>query len=244
MLWPSLVEILRRKEKMRKNKILLLFLGLTFFASTFYFSINTFPDKSAPVNYLFMEDTDISKQNLSVTEASLQELSIGDDDAPITIIEYASMTCSHCADFHTETYPVLKENYIEKGDVKFIFREFPLDKLSMATSMLARCVDNSISLAFIDILFQNRNKWYSDNAIAELKNLSKQAGLSSEDFERCLNDQELLDQLIIQKENAIKEFQINSTPSFIINGKVISGNKPYSYFESEIDKILDAYKGI
>tara|TARA_B100000925_G_scaffold209461_1_gene159578 strand:- start:1392 stop:1967 length:576 start_codon:yes stop_codon:yes gene_type:complete len=191
-----------------------------------------------------MEDTDISKQNLSVTEASLQELSIGDDDAPITIIEYASMTCSHCADFHTETYPVLKENYIEKGDVKFIFREFPLDKLSMATSMLARCVDNSISLAFIDILFQNRNKWYSDNAIAELKNLSKQAGLSSEDFERCLNDQELLDQLIIQKENAIKEFQINSTPSFIINGKVISGNKPYSYFESEIDKILDAYKGI
>ena len=93
-------------------------------------------------------------------------------------------------------------------------------------------------------MFQNRNKWYSDNAIAELKNLSKQAGLSSEDFERCLNDQELLDQLIIQKENAIKEFQINSTPSFIINGKVISGNKPYSYFESEIDKILDAYKGI
>ena len=114
----------------------------------------------------------------------------------------------------------------------------------MATSMLARCVDNSISLAFIDILFQNRSKWYSDNAISELKSLSKQAGLSSEDFDQCLNDQELLDQLIIQKENAIEEFQINSTPSFIINGKVISGNKPYLYFKSEIEKILDSYKGV
>ena len=219
-------------------------MGLTFCVSTFYFSINTYTNEYSKTHYLFMEDTGINKSNLSVSEASLQELSIGDDNAPITIIEYASMTCSHCADFHTETYPDLKEDYIEKGQVKFIFREFPLDKLSMATSMLARCVDNSISLAFIDILFQNRNKWYSDNAITELKNLSKQAGLSSEDFDQCLNNQGLLDQLIMQKENAVKEFQINSTPSFIINGKVISGNKPYSYFKSEIEKILDLHKGI
>tara|TARA_Y100000591_G_scaffold329721_1_gene358939 strand:- start:175 stop:864 length:690 start_codon:yes stop_codon:yes gene_type:complete len=229
---------------MKRNKIILLFLGLTFCVSTFYFSINTYTNEYSETHYLFMEDTGINKSNLSVSEASLQELSIGDDNAPITIIEYASMTCSHCADFHTETYPDLKEDYIEKGQVKFIFREFPLDKLSMATSMLARCVDNSISLAFIDILFQNRNKWYSDNAITELKNLSKQAGLSSEDFDQCLNNQGLLDQLIMQKENAVKEFQINSTPSFIINGKVISGNKPYSYFKSEIEKILDLHKGI
>ena len=229
---------------MRRNKILLLLFGLIFFVSIFYFSVHTYTDKSSSVNYLFMEDTSVNIESLSVSEVSLQELSIGDDDAPVTIIEYASMTCSHCADFHNETYPALKEDYIEKGEVKFIFREFPLDKLSMATSMLARCVDNSISLAFIDILFQNRNKWYSDNAIAELKSLSKQAGLSSDDFDQCLNDQELLDQLIIQKENAIKEFQINSTPSFIINGKVVSGNKPYSYFKSEIDRILDSYKGV
>ena len=219
-------------------------MGLTFCVSTFYFSINTYTNEYSETHYLFMEDTGINKSTLPVSEASLQELSIGDDNAPITIIEYASMTCSHCADFHTETYPDLKEDYIEKGQVKFIFREFPLDKLSMATSMLARCVDNSISLAFIDILFQNRNKWYSDNAITELKNLSKQAGLSSEDFDQCLNNQGLLDQLIMQKENAVKEFQINSTPSFIINGKVISGNKPYSYFKSEIEKILDLHKGI
>ena len=229
---------------MKRNKILLLLFGLIFFVSIFYFSVHTYTDKSSSVNYLFMEDTSVNIESLSVSEVSLQELSIGDDDAPVTIIEYASMTCSHCADFHNETYPALKKDYIEKGEVKFIFREFPLDKLSMATSMLARCVDNSISLAFIDILFQNRNKWYSDNAIAELKSLSKQAGLSSKDFDQCLNDQELLDQLIIQKENAIKEFQINSTPSFIINGKVVSGNKPYSYFKSEIDRILDSYKGV
>ena len=229
---------------MRRNKILLLFFGLIFFVSTFYFTVSSNTDKSSRVDYIFMEDRNVNMENLSVSEVSLQELSIGDNDAPVTIIEYASMTCSHCADFHTETYPALKEDYIEKGEVKFIFREFPLDKLSMATSMLARCVDNSISLAFIEILFQKRNKWYSDNAIAELKSLSKQAGLSSEDFDQCLNDQELLDQLIMQKEDAVKEFQINSTPSFIINGKVISGNKPYSYFKSEIERILDSYKGV
>ena len=229
---------------MRKNKILLLFFGLIFLVSTFYFSVHAYTDKSSRVDYLFMEDISVNIAQPSVSEVSLKELSIGDDDAPVTIIEYASMTCSHCADFHTKTYTALKEDYIKTGKVKFIFREFPLDKLSMATSMLARCVDNSISLAFIDILFQNRSKWYSDNVIAELKSLSKQAGLSSEDFDQCLNDQELLDQLIIQKENAIKEFQINSTPSFIINGKVISGNKPFSYFKSEIERILDSYKGV
>jgi len=229
---------------MRKNKILLLFFGLIFFVSTFYFSVHAYTDKSSRVDYPLMEDISVNIAQPSVSEVSLEELSIGDNNAPVTIIEYASMTCSHCADFHTKTYAALKEDYIETGKVKFIFREFPLDKLSMATSMLARCVDNSISLAFIDILFQNRSKWYSDNAIAELKSLSKQAGLSAEDFDRCLNDQELLDQLIIQKENAIKEFQINSTPSFIINDKVISGNKPYSYFKSEIERILDSYKGV
>ena len=227
---------------MKTNKIIFIFLGITICLSTFYLSINT--NKNTGIDLAFIDDKTTNELNVSVLDASLQELSIGDDEAPVTIIEYSSMTCSHCADFHTNTYPTLKKNHIEKGEVRFIFREFPLDKLSMATSMLARCVDSSISLAFIDILFQNRNKWYSDNALAELKNLSKQAGLSSEDFDQCLNDQELLDQLILQKENAIKEFQINSTPSFIINGNVISGNKPYSYFKSEIEKILDSNKVI
>ena len=198
---------------MKTNKIIFIFLGITLCLSTFYLSINT--NKNTGIDLAFIDDKTTNELNVSVLDASLQELSIGDDKAPVTIIEYSSMTCSHCADFHTNTYPTLKKNHIEKGEVRFIFREFPLDKLSMATSMLARCVDSSISLAFIDILFQNRNKWYSDNALAELKNLSKQAGLSSEDFDQCLNDQELLDQLILQKENAIKEFQINSTPSFI-----------------------------
>ena len=227
---------------MKTNKIIFIFLGITLCLSTFYLSINT--NKNTGIDLALIHDKTTNELNVSVLDASLQELSIGDDKAPVTIIEYSSMTCSHCADFHTNTYPTLKKNHIEKGEVRFIFREFPLDKLSMATSMLARCVDSSISLAFFDILFQNRNKWYSDNALAELKNLSKQAGLSSEDFDQCLNDQELLDQLILQKENAIKEFQINSTPSFIINGNVISGNKPYSYFKSEIEKILDSNKVI
>ena len=95
---------------MRRNKILLLFFGVIFFISTFYFSVRPYTDKSTRVNYLSMEDTSVNTENLLVSEVSLKELSIGDDDAPVTIIEYASMTCSHCADFHTETYPALKKD--------------------------------------------------------------------------------------------------------------------------------------
>ena len=142
---------------MKTNKIIFIFLGITICLSTFYLLINT--NKNTGIDLAFIDDKTTNELNVSVLDASLQELSIGDDKAPVTIIEYSSMTCSHCADFHTNTYPTLKKNHIEKGEVRFIFREFPLDKLSMATSMLARCVDSSISLAFIDILFQNRNKW-------------------------------------------------------------------------------------
>jgi len=185
----------------------------------------------------------IQQMDSNIIDVSLEELTLGDPNAPITIIEYASMTCSHCAEFHNKTYPDLKKNHIDTGEVKFIFREFPLDKLAMATSMLARCVDNEISMAFIEILFKNRDRWISENALNELKNFSKQAGLDSNEFDACLNNQQLLDDLIAGKEKAIEDYKINSTPSFIINGEVVSGNKPYSFFKSKIEEILAKYKG-
>lgn len=179
-----------------------------------------------------------TQSNIGI-DVALKELAIGNPNAPITIIEYASMTCSHCADFHNNIFPIIKQNHIETGEVRFIFREFPIDKLAMATSMLARCVDNNLTLSFIDILFKTRDTWISDDAINQLKALSKQAGLSSEDFDQCLNNQSLLDELINAKENAIKDHNISATPTFIINGKKMTGSKPYSDFQKEIENILD-----
>ncbi len=234
---------------MIRNKILISSVAIVCLLAVVYFILNESTGNKEELILYTMNDVNDSGSQIildmdsNIIDVSLEELTLGDPNAPITIIEYASMTCSHCAEFHNKTYPDLKKNHIDTGEVKFIFREFPLDKLAMATSMLARCVDNEISMAFIEILFKNRDRWISENALNELKNFSKQAGLDSNEFDACLNNQQLLDDLIAGKEKAIEDYKINSTPSFIINGEVVSGNKPYSFFKSEIEQILSKYKG-
>jgi protein-disulfide isomerase len=234
---------------MIKNKILISSVAIVCLLAVVYFTFNEPTENKEELISYTMNDVNDSRSQViqqmgsNIIDVSLEELTLGDPNAPITIIEYASMTCSHCAEFHNKTYPDLKKNHIDTGEVKFIFREFPLDKLAMATSMLARCVDNEISMAFIEILFKNRDRWISENALNELKNFSKQAGLDSNEFDACLNNQQLLDDLIAGKEKAIEDYKINSTPSFIINGEVVSGNKPYSFFKSKIEEILAKYKG-
>lgn len=234
---------------MIKNKILISSVAIVCLIAVVYFTFNEPTENKEDLILYTMNDLNdsgsqvILEMDSNIIDVSLEELTLGDPNAPITIIEYASMTCSHCAEFHNKTYPDLKKNHIDTGEVKFIFREFPLDKLAMATSMLARCVDNEISMAFIEILFKNRDRWISENALNELKNFSKQAGLDSNEFDACLNNQQLLDDLIAGKEKAIEDYKINSTPSFIINGEVVSGNKPYSFFKSKIEEILAKYKG-
>ena len=234
---------------MIRNKILISSVAIVCLLAVVYFTLNKPTGNKEELILYTMNDVNDSGSQIildmdsNIIDVSLEELTLGDPNAPITIIEYASMTCSHCAEFHNKTYPDLKKNHIDTGEVKFIFREFPLDKLAMATSMLARCVDNEISMAFIEILFKNRDRWISENALNELKNFSKQAGLDSNEFDACLNNQQLLDDLIAGKEKAIEDYKINSTPSFIINGEVVSGNKPYSFFKSEIEQILSKYKG-
>ena len=234
---------------MIKNKILMSSVVIVCLIAVVYFTFNEPTENKEELILYTMNDVNdsgsqvIQQMDSNIIDVSLEELTLGDPNAPITIIEYASMTCSHCAEFHNKTYPDLKKNHIDTGEVKFIFREFPLDKLAMATSMLARCVDNEISMAFIEILFKNRDRWISENALNELKNFSKQAGLDSNEFDACLNNQQLLDDLIAGKEKAIEDYKINSTPSFIINGEVVSGNKPYSFFKSKIEEILAKYKG-
>ena len=233
---------------MIKNKILMSSVAIVCLIAVVYFTFNEPTENEELILYTMNDINDsgsqvIQQMDSNIIDVSLEELTLGDPNAPITIIEYASMTCSHCAEFHNKTYPDLKKNHIDTGEVKFIFREFPLDKLAMATSMLARCVDNEISMAFIEILFKNRDRWISENALNELKNFSKQAGLDSNEFDACLNNQQLLDDLIAGKEKAIEDYKINSTPSFIINGEVVSGNKPYSFFKSKIEEILAKYKG-
>lgn len=157
----------------------------------------------------------------------LPDLAIGKADAPVTIVEYASMTCGHCANFHNNVYPELKTKYIDTGKVRLIFREFPLDNLAAAASMLARCSGNDeASTAMISALFKTQEKWafVRGNPVPELFKLAQQAGFTQERFDTCLKDNATLDQIISARQKASEEFGVNATPTFFINGKRFRGN--------------------
>jgi len=149
---------------------------------------------------------------------------LGEETAPVTIIEYASMTCGHCANFHKTTWPELKKQYIETGKVRFIFREFPLDPVAAAAFMLARCAPQDKYFEIVDIMFDSQRSWaFTDNPYQSLLDFSKQIGFTQESFEECLTNQGLLDAVNAVKDRGANEFGVNSTPTFFINGEKHSG---------------------
>jgi protein-disulfide isomerase len=171
------------------------------------------------------EDTGtvIPMDDLMAKEA-LPDIAQGKDNAPITIIEYASMTCGHCARFHTETYPLLLKNYIDTGKVRFILREFPLDPLAAAGFMLARCVGDDKRYLMIDLLFDKQKDWaFADKPLEALSSLVKQTGMSDETFNACVNNQALYDQVNQVRDRAAQKFGIDATPTFFVNGKKVTG---------------------
>jgi protein-disulfide isomerase len=167
---------------------------------------------------------------------ALPDVVLGKADAPVTIVEYASMTCSHCAAFHEETYPTLKSKYIDTGKVKFMLREFPLDPLATAGFMLARCAGDDKRTAIVDLLFAQQKNWaFVEKPIEALSNLVKQAGITQDKFEACLKDQGLYDKVNEVRERGAEKFGVNATPTFFINGKRQSGE----ILPAELDKLLE-----
>jgi protein-disulfide isomerase len=176
----------------------------------------------------------------------LPDLVEGKADAPVTIIEYASMTCPHCANFHKGTYPELKTKYIDTGKVRFIFREFPLDELAVAGSMLARCAatekdDRAAApekgLAMISVLFNSQDKWAVKDPIPPLLQIAKQAGFTQATFDECLKDQKLYEAILAVRERASKDYKVESTPTLFINGKVQKGGASIE----EMDKLIQPF---
>jgi protein-disulfide isomerase len=157
----------------------------------------------------------------------LGEMSMGSDTAPVTVIEYASMTCGHCASFHTKTYPELKTRYIDTGKVRYIFREFPLDPLAAGAFMLARCAakdDKSRFFTMIEVLFQKQKEWVVQKPIPPLLAIAKQTGFTQQSFEECLANQPMLDGIEQVRNRAAEKLGVNSTPTFFINGTLHRGD--------------------
>jgi protein-disulfide isomerase len=172
---------------------------------------------------------------------SLPDMALGPANAPVTITEFASMTCPHCAAFNADVFPKIKSTYIDTGKIRYIFREFPLDIKAAAGSMLARCIakdDAGKYFAVIDMLFKQQGDWVMKNTTETLTRIGKQAGLSQEQVEACLKDQALLDKIAADQKYAVDVLKVNSTPTFFINGEVIKGEASFDEFDKKIKSLL------
>lgn len=149
------------------------------------------------------------------------DLALGKPDAPVIIYEYASMTCSHCAHFHNAVLPQFKEKYIDTGKVRLVLREFPLDNLAAAGSMLARCAGGDKSYKLIDALFAKQKEWafVEGNPVPGLFKIASEFGFTKESFDKCLTDQKLLDDITAERDKAGKVFKVSATPTFFVDGK-------------------------
>lgn len=177
----------------------------------------------------------------SVLNLTENDFIIGNDNASITIIEYASMSCSHCANFHNNTLPDLKKEYIDTGKVKFVFRDFPYNYPALLGSMVMRCIPSEVRYDYMNALYKLQKKWVvKENAIThqELYKIMQSGGMSKENFDACLNNVDLENQILEEVIAAQSEFNIRSTPSFLINGDLLEGDKSIKVFRQILDKIL------
>lgn len=171
-----------------------------------------------------------------------EDMVMGSDKAPVTIIEYASLTCPHCAHFDETTFPKLKSEYIDKGLVKYVYRDFPLDRMALAAAQIAHCAGPERYFNFIDAIFRQQATWTdgkdSNAIIANLKKLARQGGLSEQAADACLNDKALQDSILAQSLKGEKEFKVDSTPTLIINGQKHPGALSFEELQAVVTPLL------
>lgn len=171
---------------------------------------------------------------------SLPDMALGSAKAPVTITEYSSMSCPHCAAFGQNVFPMLRSKYIETGKVRFVFREFPLDIKAAAASMLARCVANGDAEKYfgtVQLLFQQQEQLMAQTRTT-LNLIGKQAGMSEQAVESCEKDQTLLDKLAADQRYALHALKVVSTPTFFVNDRKLQGSMSFEELEAIIKPML------
>lgn len=185
----------------------------------------------------------LAQQTVDVAElmqpGALPEKSIGSPTAPVTVVEYASMTCGHCATFHKQVYPHLKTKYIDTGKVRLILREFPLDPLAAAAFMLARCAPEDKYFDMVSLFFDSQPVWTrTEQPVDALFNLSKQAGFTQESFKQCLTNQTLLDGVNAVKDRGAEKFKVDATPTFFVNGQRVRNFQTIDGVDKTLEPLL------
>lgn len=183
-------------------------------------------------------ELDASEPAPAVPEVKEGEKVLGDAKAPVTIVEYFSLGCPHCRKFHETILPKLKTDYIDTGKVRLVFRDFPLDGISMAAATLTRCVNDLAYFAMVDTLFAQQETWHVQNGAAQVANIAKNAGMDQAAFDACINDPARKGPVIESAKEGETKFQVNSTPTFFINDRVLKGVSEYEAFKATIDGAL------
>ena len=167
---------------------------------------------------------------------------LGEDNAPVKIKIFSSLTCPHCASFHIKTVPKIKEKYIESGKVQLIFIDFPLDQAALNASILLHCLDQKKQITFLDTIYENQSKWTDGSNIDEinnnLKKITQDLGITSTQFNKCLNNEIISDKILNGRINGHKKYSINSTPTIIINEKKLEGSANFKNIEQNIEKLI------
>jgi protein-disulfide isomerase len=171
---------------------------------------------------------------------SLPEMALGAADAPVTIVEFSSLTCPHCAAFEQNVFPMLQSQYIDTGKVRFVSREFPLDIRATSGSMLARCVANGDAPRYfevVDMLFK-RQEGLVENTLETMNDIGKHYGMDEEAVANCIKDQPLLDKIAADQKVAFEQLKVDATPYFFVNGERLRGSMSFEELEEKIKPLL------
>lgn len=175
---------------------------------------------------------------------AMQEKVLGNSDAPVTVIEYASLTCPHCGHFHNGILPDIKKEFVDSGKVRFIYRDFPLDHFALRAAMLARCNSHRDYFAFLDVLYKDQQRWITaQDPLVALLRLARLAGINGEDFKQCVGNKGLEDAILQQRLQAAKKYRLQATPSFIINEELYTGELTFDGIKSAIEEQLPTTDG-
>ena len=178
-------------------------------------------------------------QSLPPVEKMTAERSLGNQNAKVTVIEYASLTCPHCAAFHTGPWPAIKKEYIDTGKIKFIFRDFPLDRVALAASMIARCAPAERYFGIISLMFETQDAWRgAANPQAALESIGRLAGMTAETLQTCIQNRAVFDAVMKQRNEGDQKFKIVSTPTILVNDQKIDGSVDIEKVREVVDQAL------
>jgi len=181
-----------------------------------------------------------SNSRIVDTIEALQEKKIGSGSAQIQMLEFASLTCGHCAKFHNEVFPKIKTEFIDTGKIDFVYKDFPLDKFALKASVIARCSGNERFFNFLKVLYSKQKDWTrSSDPFKSLLKIAKFGGLKNDEIKVCVGNKSIEDGILKQRLESTKKFDIKATPTIYLNNKKYEGDLTYEALKLKIDSLLN-----